>query len=114
VKPALPKPTCLIALREDGNRLWTWGAPNPVDPPYTSHAYESCRDHWSLGAYSGGLLVWENLEAGEPRHMNGVSRDRVLALWLKLADGRLDEIEAEPWLPGYEDAKPDSANKGGR
>lgn len=32
--------------------------------------------------------------------MNGVSRERVLALWLKLAQGQLDDIEAEPWLPG--------------
>lgn len=42
VKPALPKSTCLIALRQDGTRLWTWGTPNPTDRPYTSHAYESC------------------------------------------------------------------------
>ncbi|HPM79861.1 MAG TPA: hypothetical protein PLF81_04150 [Candidatus Anammoximicrobium sp.] len=42
VKPALPKSTCLIAFRQDGTRLWTWGTPNPVDRPYTSHAYESC------------------------------------------------------------------------
>src|SRR5436189_5984772 len=59
---------------------------------------------WCLGAYPGGLLVWENLEAGEPRHMSNVQPERTLALWLKLAEGRLDEIEAEPWLPGYEDA----------
>ncbi len=59
---------------------------------------------WCLGAYPDGLLVWENLEADdEPRHMNGVSRERVLGLWSKLAEGRLAEIEAEPWLPGYED-----------
>lgn len=42
VKPALPKSTCLIAFRQDGTRLWTWGTPNPVDRPYTSHAHESC------------------------------------------------------------------------
>jgi len=68
---------------------------------------------WCLGAYPGGLLVWENLEAGEPRHMNNVTRERVLALWLKLAEGRLDEIEAEPWLPGYEDAEPGAQPDGG-
>jgi len=42
VKPALPKSTCLMAFRQDGTRLWTWGTPNPADRPYTSHAYESC------------------------------------------------------------------------
>jgi hypothetical protein len=55
---------------------------------------------WCLGAYPGGLLVWENLEVGAPRHMNGVARDRVLDLWLKLSQGRIAEIESQPWLPG--------------
>ena len=58
---------------------------------------------WCLGAYPGGLVVWENLEEGEPRHMNHASREQVLNLWLKLAHGRIEEIESEPWLPGYED-----------
>ncbi len=35
---------------------------------------------WSLGAFSGGLLVWENVEDGEPRHMHNVSRDDVIRL----------------------------------
>lgn len=69
--------------------------------PSVSLTHES---EWSLGAYSGGLLVWENVEVGDnPRHMNGVTRERVLELWAKLAEGRIDELEAEPWLPGYED-----------
>lgn len=42
VKPVLPKSTCLIAFRQDGSRLWTWGTPNPSDRPYISHAHESC------------------------------------------------------------------------
>jgi hypothetical protein len=33
--------------------------------------------------------------------MRGVSRERVLELWLVLARGTIDEIEREPWLPGY-------------
>ena len=70
--------------------------------PCVSLTHES---EWSLGAFPGGLVVWENLEAGEPRHMNKVARERVLELWRKLADGRLSEIEAEPWLPGYQDAE---------
>lgn len=68
--------------------------------PFVSVTHES---EWCLSAYPFGLLVWENLEDGVPRHMNEVSRERVLALWRKLAEGRLEEIEAEPWLPGYED-----------
>ena len=58
---------------------------------------------WCLGAYPGGLLVWENLEGDDPKHMNHVSRDRILELWLLLSEGELAAIHAQPWLPGYED-----------
>jgi hypothetical protein len=74
-----------------------------ADPehPSMSVTHES---EWCLGAYPGGLLIWENLEADDPpRHMNRVPSDRVLELWVKLSRGRLAEVEAEPWLPGYED-----------
>ena len=58
---------------------------------------------WNLGAYGGGLLIWENLETedNEPRHMKDVSKERMLELWRKLAHGRIEEINKEPWLPGY-------------
>ena len=44
---------------------------------------------WCLSVFPSGLLVWENLEIDEnnARHMKGVSREKVLALWLKLAEG---------------------------
>ena len=72
-----------------------------IEHPSVALTHES---EWCLGAYPGGLLVWENLEADDPpRHMNGVSRERVLELWVKLSQGRLAEVEAEPWLPGYDD-----------
>lgn len=59
---------------------------------------------WCLGAYPSGLLIWQNVEAAEkPRHMNDMPRERVLELWIKLSRGMLDEMEREPWLPGYED-----------
>jgi hypothetical protein len=58
---------------------------------------------WCLSAYPGGLLVWENIEVdeGNARHMKRVSREKVLNLWLALAQGDLAAIEVEPWLPGY-------------
>jgi hypothetical protein len=58
---------------------------------------------WCLSAYSGGFLVWENADAEEAdaRHMKGVPRERVLVLWLALAQGDISAVEAEPWLPGY-------------
>jgi hypothetical protein len=68
--------------------------------PSVSLTHES---EWSLGAYPGGLLIWENLEHGEPKHMNQVPRDRILELWILLSEGRVEEIEREAWLPGYAD-----------
>jgi hypothetical protein len=56
---------------------------------------------WCLEAYYTGLLIWEHLGGGEPRHMRGISRDRVLELWQRLAVGDFATIEGEPWKPGY-------------
>jgi hypothetical protein len=58
---------------------------------------------WSLSAFGSGLVIWENIESSDEkaRHMRGVSRDRVLELWLRLAEGEITAIEREPWLPGY-------------
>lgn len=68
-----------------------------VEHPDTWLAHEN---GWSLSAFEAGLL-WQNLETDDPpRHMDDVSRERVLELWLKLAEGKLAEIDAEPWLPG--------------
>jgi hypothetical protein len=62
---------------------------------------------WSLSVFLSGLLIWENVGDGseddevEPaRHMKGVSRQKVLELWLKLAAGDIASVESEPWLPG--------------
>ena len=55
---------------------------------------------WRLRAYPDGLLVWEDPEDEEPRHMSKIPRERVLGLWIKLSRGMLNEIEQELWLPG--------------
>ncbi len=34
--------------------------------------------------------------------MKDVSKEKVLELWRKLAQGRIAEINEEAWLPGYE------------
>lgn len=69
-----------------------------VEHPDVTLTHES---GWCLGAYPSGLLVWENLESGEPRHMRDVSRGRVLELWQRLSRGDLAAIESEPWKAGY-------------
>lgn len=57
---------------------------------------------WTLAAFGGGLLIWENAGAieDEARHMKGVPKEKVLELWRKLAQGKIEEINEEPWLPG--------------
>jgi hypothetical protein len=66
---------------------------------------------WCLSAFLSGLLIWENVgdasEDADPlpegelvRHMKGVSRHKILELWLKLAAGDIAAVDAEPWLPG--------------
>jgi hypothetical protein len=56
---------------------------------------------WTLSAYSGGNVVWQNLDAGGPRHMRDVSCERVFDLWIKLSYGEIEAVEQEPWQPGY-------------
>jgi hypothetical protein len=57
---------------------------------------------WTLTADQDGRVVLENDESeGPARHMRGVTRERVLDLWRRLAAGMLEEIEREPWQPGY-------------
>jgi hypothetical protein len=79
---------------------------------------------WNLSAYPNGSVVWsiwydeaeqdydpkypegspvsdDDAEGSDERYMAGVSREEVLALWLKLAKGDIEAIEAQPWLPGH-------------
>jgi hypothetical protein len=56
---------------------------------------------WCLGAYPTGVVVWENVEVGDARHMKDVSRERMLELWIHLSKGEIATIEAEAWMPGY-------------
>ena len=80
------------------NTRWGGSEPNPSvdrmrevlaeldaeddEHPDVSLSHES---EWCLSVFRSGLLVWENLEEGDPKHMRRVSRDRVLELWMKLA-----------------------------
>ena len=56
---------------------------------------------WCLSAYEGGKLVWQNVEEGNARHMNAVPLEKVVRLWLSLAEGDIIAVDAEPWLDGY-------------
>ena len=72
-----------------------------IEHPDVSLTHES---GWSLSAFSSGLLAWENIEGDDsPRHMNGVTRERMLTLWRALAAGNLSQVEQDDWHAGYGD-----------
>jgi hypothetical protein len=78
-----------------------------VDPNDDEHgdAWLSADDHtleWS-GVDSGRLVYWRRAKAkgrDGPRHLVGVTRERTLELWRMLAEGHLEEVERQAWLPG--------------
>jgi hypothetical protein len=58
---------------------------------------------WTLTAYESGLVVWQNPELDtQPRHLTGLAREVVLALWIQLSRGDLGALEAQPWQPGHD------------
>jgi len=54
---------------------------------------------WMLNLRPGGILTWENLNAEDrpPAVMRGVSRNRALELWRRLARGEIEALQQEPW-----------------
>jgi hypothetical protein len=58
---------------------------------------------WCMSAHRDGRLVFENLgERGtNARHMIPVPKERVLELWKRLIEGKIDSLLNEPWNPGY-------------
>lgn len=69
--------------------------------PDVSLTHES---EWTLSYGRTGVLGFENVETGkkgEERHMKGVSPERVIELWKRLAKGDLEWLEKQPWQAGY-------------
>lgn len=56
---------------------------------------------WCISVSLSGCVVLENLEQGEPRHMSGLSEQKILTLLALLAEGDIARLEQEAWLPGY-------------
>ena len=69
--------------------------------PEHGDAFLQHESGWCLSAYESGLLAWENVESGPPRHMSDVPRAVALRLWIALSRGDFATIEKEAWLPGY-------------
>ncbi len=75
-----------------------------LDPNYEEHGAAWVADaadntlEWSVD----GTMAYAR--PGESsRHLNQVSIERAVGLWLKLVDGRFDELERQAWLPGAHD-----------
>ena len=60
-------------------------------------------NEWCLTLLPRNSIIWENLEdrANKPRHLKSVSKEKVIELWTKLFDGKIEEIHSEPWEDGY-------------
>lgn len=73
-----------------------------IDHEHTDCCLTEDRSEWGLSAFPSGLVVWENAEDGDrPMHMTNISRAAMLQLWLALLQGRREEVESQPWQPGY-------------
>jgi hypothetical protein len=69
-----------------------------AEHPDVSVKHES---EWCVSVGCTGRVVWENVEEGEPRHMEGVPRQEARRLLGLVARGELAEVERQNWLPGY-------------
>lgn len=75
-------------------------AEDPEDTEHTSVAVTH-ESKWCLSAFRGGYVVFEHLENGSERHMQGVSDEQIIQLWTCLATGDIPTVEQASWTPGY-------------
>lgn len=84
-----------------------------LDPNDDEHgkAWLSDEDENTLEYSINGNLGYSR-EGHEDRHLNGVTIAKAVELWVKLTEGRFDELEQEPWRPGfYEPLTPEEATQ---
>lgn len=86
-----PPVECLLALY---NELLTTGDEHP------DVSVEHEETGWCISAYRNGRVILSALD-GKERHMMGVPKEHVLALWKRLIDGDIAGVLAEPWQSGY-------------
>src|SRR3982751_2087684 len=74
-----------------------------IDPDDEEHVDVSLshESEWCMSVFTSGLVVFENLEEGEPMHMRDISRQQTLEMWQQLARGEIDALLSLPWQPGY-------------
>jgi hypothetical protein len=91
------------AMDEDTSELALDALLDELERADAQHPDVSVKDEseWCLSVSRSGRVVWENVEAGEPRHMEGVQRQEARRLIGLVARGELAEVERENWRPGY-------------
>lgn len=57
---------------------------------------------WSMSVARGGYVILEHLENGGERHMHAVAANDIIRMWHLLAGGRIEDLLAMAWSPGYE------------
>lgn len=80
-----------------------------LDQEYATHASHpdvalvNDDNGWSLSVYASGVVTFEQLDQDDaaPRYMKNVSRDAALRLWLNLAAGKIEALNALPWLTDF-------------
>jgi hypothetical protein len=56
---------------------------------------------WCISVSRDGRITLEHLVDGGECHLDHVPRQEILVLLRKLAQGDIDGVKAEAWLPGY-------------
>ena len=72
--------------------------PNDGEHPDVALTHET---EWCLAVFASGLVVFENLEQGDPRHMRLPKPIDALPLWQQLARGDIKGLNALAWVAGY-------------
>jgi len=58
---------------------------------------------WTLSCFRNSKIVFYQISDEyeyKPRHLTNVSRDKMLELWKKLANGQFEDLEKETWKLG--------------
>jgi len=58
---------------------------------------------WTLSCFPSSKVVFYRISDEyeyKPRHLENISRDKMLELWQKLANGQFEDLEKESWKFG--------------
>lgn len=59
---------------------------------------------WALSYFASHTITFENVEAASdagPWHMDMVTLEQALELWILLASGQIAAVQEQAWMDGY-------------